>query len=207
MPANHTHMARRGLRFGPPAARRLAVRLYLDRGYHPKGKLRCSHVAKPRDGTFMNIDDIYKANEDIIKAIQWLATLDKRTCPSCASLDGKQFPPGSAPRPPLHIGCRCVLIPALNDEFAFLEAGSTRASKGAEGGQQVSAELNYYDWLKEQPASFQDEAIGPVRGKLLRDGGLSAEKFASLNVDKNYAPLTLQSMKEIDPIAFKKAGI
>jgi hypothetical protein len=49
--------------------------------------------------------------------------------------------------------------------------------------------------------------LGPVRGKLLRDGGLSAEKFASLNVDKNYAPLTLESMKEIDPIAFKKAGI
>jgi hypothetical protein len=155
----------------------------------------------------MSMDDIYKANEDIIKATQWLATLDKRTCLSCASLDGKQFPPGSAPRPPLHIGCRCVLIPVLLDEYAYLDAGSTRASKGAEGGQQVAGDLSYYEWLKQQPADFQDEAIGPVRGKLLRDGGLPAEKFASLNVDKNYAPLTLESMKEIDPIAFKKAGI
>jgi hypothetical protein len=148
-----------------------------------------------------------KANLDIIKAQEWLATLDKRTCPSCASLDGKQFPPGSGPRTPLHIGCRCLLVPVLKDDFAYLQKGETRASKGAEGGQQVSAELSYYDWLKEQPASFQDEVIGPVRGKLLRDGGLSAEKFASLNVDKNYAPRTLERMKKIDPIAFKKAGI
>jgi hypothetical protein len=67
--------------------------------------------------------------------------------------------------------------------------------------------LSYYDWLKEQPASFQDQAIGPVRAKLLRDGGLSASRFAELSVDKYFAPLTLPEMQALDPVAFKRAGL
>lgn len=152
-------------------------------------------------------EESFAANADIIKAYQWLSTLDKRTCPICRSLDGKQFPPDSGPRPPIHIADRCTMIPVLKDEYAALEAGSTRESKGAEGGQQVSADLSYYEWLKQQPASFQDQAIGPTRGKLLRDGGLSAKSFAALQLDKKFAPLTLDEMRAIDPVAFKRAGV
>ena len=152
-------------------------------------------------------DETAAANSDIIKAEKWLATLDKRTCPRCASLDGHQFPVGKGPSTPLHISCRCVRIPVLNDEFAYLQAGRTRASKGAEGGKQVASDLSYYDWLKTQPANFQDQAIGPTRAKLLRDGGLSAEQFAKLNVDKNFSPMTLLEMRAAEPIAFKRAGL
>lgn len=152
-------------------------------------------------------DETYAANSDIIEKERWLATLDKRTCPFCRSLDGREFPLGKGPGSPLHISCRCLRIPVLKDEYAALDKGGTRASKGAEGGQQVSADLSYYEWLKTQPASFQDAAIGPTRGKLLRDGGLSAEKFARLQADKTFAPLTLKEMRAIDPIAFKRAGV
>jgi SPP1 gp7 family putative phage head morphogenesis protein len=152
-------------------------------------------------------EESFAANDDIIKALQWLATLDKRTCPSCAALDLKEFPLNSGPRPPLHIGCRCAVIPVLKDAFAELEAGATRASKGAEGGQQAAGELSYYEWLKTQPASFQDQAIGPTRAKLLRDGGLSAERFAALQIDKKFAPMTLDEMRASDATAFKRAGL
>jgi SPP1 gp7 family putative phage head morphogenesis protein len=152
-------------------------------------------------------EESFAANADIIKAYQWLATLDKRTCPTCRSLDLREFPPDKGPRPPIHINDRCTMIPVLKDEFAYLTKGETRASKGAEGGQQVAGDLSYYDWLKEQPASFQDQAIGPARAKLLRDGGLSASRFAELNVDKYFAPLTLPEMKSLDPVAFKRAGL
>lgn len=152
-------------------------------------------------------EESFAANADIIKAYQWLSTLDKRTCFSCAALDLREFPPDFGPRPPLHVNCRCTLSIVLKDEFAYLTKGETRASKGAEGGQQVAGDLSYYDWLKEQPASFQDQAIGPMRAKLLRDGGLSASRFAELNVDKYFAAMSLDEMKKIDPIAFKRAGL
>jgi hypothetical protein len=118
-----------------------------------------------------------------------------------------EFPIGKGPSTPLHFSCRCVRIPILKDEYAFLEKGETRASKGAEGGAQVDANLTYFSWLKNQPADFQDQAIGPTRGKLLRDGGLSATRFAELQVDKTFAPMTLDEMRVADSAAFKRAGL
>jgi hypothetical protein len=84
---------------------------------------------------------------------------------------------------------------------------ATRASIGDGGAQQVRADLSYYDWLKQQPAAFQDKAIGPVRAKLFREGGLSIERFSELQLDRNFAPLTLVEMKKLEPLAFEKAGV
>jgi hypothetical protein len=89
----------------------------------------------------------------------------------------------------------------------MLDEGATRASKGADGGEQVPASLNYYEWLKTQPSEFQDVALGPTRGELFRKGGLSAERFAELNLGKNFEPLTLEQMKELEPVAFARAGL
>ena len=68
-------------------------------------------------------------------------------------------------------------------------------------------DLSYYDWLKQQPAAFQDKAIGPVRAKLFREGGLSIERFSELQLDRNFSPLTLVQMKALEPLAFERAGI
>ena len=84
---------------------------------------------------------------------------------------------------------------------------ATRASVGDNGGAQVDAGLNYYEWLATQPASFQDHALGPVRGKLFRDGGLTPEKFAKLQLDKSFKPLTLAQLKEAEPDMFTRAGV
>jgi len=59
---------------------------------------------------------IYEENKDILKGVQYLATLDDRTCPVCGVNDGKIFyfdknPVTSGEQPPLHPRCRCVLIP------------------------------------------------------------------------------------------------
>ena len=89
----------------------------------------------------------------------------------------------------------------------FPECGATRAAVGADGGGQVSANVSYYQWLKTQPAGFQDAALGPVRGKLFRDGGLTAERFAALQLDKNLKPLTLDQLMKLEPLAFDRAGL
>lgn len=51
-------------------------------------------------------------SRDCVIGVEWLATLDFRTCPQCKSLDGVRWKRGEKhPKPPLHPGCRCVLIP------------------------------------------------------------------------------------------------
>jgi len=147
--------------------------------------------------------ETYKANADIVKGEQWSSVLDSRTSDQCMALDGRVFDLDKGPRPPIHINCRSARVPVLADEFAFLTKGEMRSSKDGP----VPATLTYFQWLKSQPASFQDEALGPVRAKLFRDGGLSAERFAALQLDRNFQPLTLAEMKKLEPLAFNRAGI
>ena len=147
--------------------------------------------------------ETYRDNADIVKGYQWVATLDSRTSPTCQALDGRIFDIGKGPVPPAHIGCRSSTVPVLDSRFDLLDKGATRASQDGP----VDAKETYYGWLKRQPAEFQAEAIGPGRAKLLRDGGLTANEFARLQLDKNFNPITLERMQELDPLAFKRAGL
>ncbi|MCY1179119.1 hypothetical protein D9M73_195000 [compost metagenome] len=81
--------------------------------------------------------------------------------------------------------------------------GATRASVNG----QVPASLTYYAWLKTQPMSFIELAIGPNRAKLLMNGGIDADKFAALQLGKNFKPITLDRMRELEPEMFKRAGL
>ncbi|WP_434676217.1 minor capsid protein [Pseudomonas sp. D3-10] len=147
-----------------------------------------------------------KANADVVTGVQLIATLDSKTSQICRTLDKRVFPVDSGPRPPFHPNCRTtfVLVTRLSEMFA---KGATRASVGPEGAGQVSADLDYYHWLKLQPAAFQNRAIGKARGELFRNGGLSVERFSQLQLDRNFKPLTLVEMKALEPLAFERAGI
>jgi len=147
-----------------------------------------------------------KANAEVVPGYRIVATLDRKTSVQCRSLDGREYEMGKGPVPPFHIHCRTTITP-ITRLSALFGQGATRAAVGADGGGQVSASLSYYQWLKTQPAVFQDAALGPVRGKLFRDGGLTAERFAALQLDKNFKPLTLYQLKELEPLAFERAGI
>lgn len=94
--------------------------------------------------------------------------------------------------------CRSTTAPVISSEFDFLYKGAKRAAKGAEGGTQVSADTTYYEFLKQQPAWFQDQALGPVRGKIFRNSGISPEEFRVISVDGFGNPLTLKQMAELD---------
>lgn len=81
------------------------------------------HVANSARDQFM-MDNI-----DVLEAEQFVATLDARTTPICRSLDGKEFPVGKGPRPPLHIACRSLRVAALDGErlgFRPFKASTTR---------------------------------------------------------------------------------
>ena len=151
--------------------------------------------------------EVYELNSDIVVGVQIVSTLDDRTTPLCQSLDGRIFELGEAPMPPYHIGCRTTTIPVLDPAFAGLSDGATRMAHGPEGSELVPADMTYFEWLKTQPAEFQDAAIGPKRGELLRNGGISAERFSELNLNRNFEPRTLEEIRVLEPLAFERAGI
>lgn len=104
-------------------------------------------------------------------------------------------------------GNTCATVASSTRFSALFAEGATRASVGDAGARQVRADLSYYDWLKQQPAAFQDNAIGAVRARLFREGGLSIERFSELQLDRNFSPLALVQMKALEPLAFFRANI
>ena len=61
--------------------------------------------------------EMYRANADVMDGVQWLATLDHRTCLVCGAYDGKIWTKDKMYEvkvPPAHPNCRCVLIPYMD---------------------------------------------------------------------------------------------
>lgn len=146
----------------------------------------------------------YESNGDIIDGYELVITLDSKTSPICRGWpQGKVYGinDGYRPMPPFHPGCRTTTIPKLSKELDFLDfldEGGTRAARGADGGMQVSADTSYYEFLKSQPAWFQDEALGPTRGKIFRNAGMSPEEFRQASTDGFGRPMTLAQMAAND---------
>lgn len=146
-------------------------------------------------------DATYDKNSDVVEGYELVVTLDSRTSAIC-----RGWPQGKVykltddyqPKPPFHVACRTSTAPVVSSEFDFLGAGAKRAARGADGGTQVDANTSYYDFLKQQPAWFQDEALGPVRGKIFRNSGMTPDEFRAASVDGFGRPLTLKEMAEMD---------
>lgn len=170
----------------------------------------------------------YSANSDLVSGVKWLSLLDGKTSTICRSLDGQVFPLDKGPRPPAHPRCRSSTSPELRPPFDKLSKGGERKARAPtleENGNlkrgpitEVSANKTYYSWLKNQPAGVQDSIIGSTRGKLLRNGGISTERFAELQLNSKFEPLStitrngkkitpLMQMREMEPTAFIKANL
>lgn len=67
----------------------------------------------------------------------------------------------------------------------------------------VPARTTYQQWLNRQSASFQDDVLGPTRGRLFRRGGLTLDRFVNRNGDE----LTLSELARRDREAFIAAGL
>lgn len=131
----------------------------------------------------------FQKNPDIFEGYKWVATLDLSTTMICASRDGQTYPfTLNSPIPPAHWGCRSVIIPKVKkqyDLFADLDGG--RPSETGE----VSANTSYGGWLRKQPKTFVDEALGPNRSKLFRSGKLKITDF----VDETGREYTLEELR------------
>ena len=180
-------------------------RLYYRDGVQEVSKRQAYTVIRTATQHVANTarETTWEQNSDLVKGIIWVSTLDSRTTIQCQALDGQRFRLNEGPRPPIHPNCRSTTAPWMDEAFDFLDEGATRSSKDG----YVAQDQSYYDWLQDQPDGFQNEVLGDTRAKLFRDGGLSADEFAALQLDKNWQPMTLDEMRKKEPAAFERAGI
>ena len=158
---------------------------------------------------------LYARNRSIRREV-YVATLDARTTPICQSLDGDVFPKNEGPFPPLHLNCRSLRAPVVDGRKLGrrpASAATERELRGLRGPARrraveklvgpVPAETTYTDFLRRQKVSFQDEVLGPARGRLFRSGELDLKGF----VDNSGQRITLRNLYERDPGVFQRAGV
>mgnify|MGYP003631653616 FL=1 len=142
----------------------------------------------------------FEDNKDLIPSYEWVATLDSRTSPICRSRDGKVWKVGKGPLPPAHYNCRSSTVPLLKNQVNADGTKKLIGGKRASVDGQVSADLNYNDWLKNQSKSFQVDVLGETKTDLFRKGGLTMDKF----VNNKGQELTLDQLKTKYPTAWDK---
>lgn len=142
--------------------------------------------------------------------------------------DAEPLHPADA-RPPAHPNCRSTMAAIIGTDFVGQRpyvrdtrtgkrrrldfAKQARAEKRSVKAVReewynknigtVPAKTTYQQWLKRQPAKFQDEVLGPTRGRLFRRGGLELDRF----VTQNGSELTLSELASRNPTAFMEAGL
>jgi len=142
--------------------------------------------------------DIYEANRDIVTKVKWSALLERGnsktgrgTCARCQSLDEMEWKVDDYNRPPcpLHARCRCLLSPITKswDELGFdskvmskkYRPWTDRDKKGKLVNTGIE-DGSYKDWWLKHSKQWQDNAIGPVRAELVREGSLDFNKMVVL---------------------------
>lgn len=106
--------------------------------------------AKGRDKSYqeLNVDEI-----------EFVASLDEKTCAECGGMDGKHYPRSTGEigknLPPLHPYCRCTTAPYFDDEFTEGEERFARDKKGS--GYYVPSDMTYNDWLNLKVVNKNDK--------------------------------------------------
>lgn len=143
-------------------------------------------------------------NADVIEALVWMSTLDSHVCLLCAERDlaeytladqqpiGHTLPWNGGPGN-IHFSCRCV-ITTKSKTFAQLgidipepDAG-TRASRDG----QVSAKLNFKDWLAGKDAAFRKEYLGPGRAEMYESGKITLNDLMDIRGN----PISLSDLRK-----------
>lgn len=146
-------------------------------------------------------DELYQANQSVVKAWRFTATLDRRTTVICASLDGQVFDLGTGPMPPRHPNCRSSSTPILKSwQELGIDAKELNESTRASMDGQVPESLTYQEWLKKQPHDVAEDVLGKTKAKLFKEGGLTLDRFVDFKGDV----YTLDDLRKYETAAFAK---
>jgi len=151
---------------------------------------------------------IYDANQDILKGMEHISTLDARTCLACAVRDGnvyyfKKNPPTVGDIPPIHPLCRCVLSPITKSwkELGDKTKGEVPLGTRASFTGQIPSVLDYPSWLRKM--DVEDNAF--VKGILGKR--YDPWKAGKLELREMVKSNRILSLDELDELMKKKAII
>lgn len=138
------------------------------------------------------------------------------------------------PKPPAHPNCRSTLTPVIKGWDDLAEPGALKRGRGAKDIDRlfrkrlrdrgwpanrvnaavldgrsslngvVPSKTTYQDWLRRQPASFQDGVLGPTKGKLFRRGGVTLDRFVDLDTGR---PFDLDELRSQNARAWRDAEL
>ena len=145
------------------------------------------------------MQQVASTNRQLLSGMKWVSVLDKRTTPVCQARDGKIYPIGTPVRPPAHYRCRSVMIMMIRDEYRVPGIGRTRSAMNGP----VSDKIDYEKWLREQPEETQRGVLNGGRYELFKKGRLSLDSF----VDDRGIAYTLDQLRALNPVAWRKAGL
>lgn len=156
--------------------------------------------------------ETFRANADVAKGVQALATLDGRTTEICIARSGSAWdwdgnPLPESPRqepfpgyPPWHWNCRTVMTVVLRSLAEMAQAvglrkraalrALPRTTQASIDGQ-VAANLNYEAWLKTKSPVFQRQVLGQAKWDLWQEGQIG---LADL-IDQSGRPLPLERLR------------
>lgn len=135
----------------------------------------------------------FRNNSDMFKGVRWLATLDPKSCPVCAALDGQEWTLDGDKlnettvdfrSPPAHWNCRCTLtgIPrtdAIDEAFpgmseALAGLGGRSSSFGPTG-----PDTSFEGFFSRLSPAQQDAMFGKGRATLWRAGKITIRDMIS----------------------------
>lgn len=121
----------------------------------------------------------YQANANIVPTWIWHSALDSRTCMSCISKHGQEFPVTESLND--HHNGRCAPLPKA---ISFADLG-LRGVEEVRPAKIVRGET----WFKEQPRATQIELMGGARYRAWRDGEIVFDDFSQAYNDPVYGEL------------------
>lgn len=153
------------------------------------------------------------ANEDVVKGVRQVSTLDGHTTKTCVAYSGAAWsipgfkpiapntlpfvsPGGSTSGTPRHFNCRSITIPVTR---TFRELGldlpefdPSSTTRSAHGGP-VAADLSFNAFLRRKPDAFADDLLGPGRAQLWRDRKITLQQL----LDQNGRELSLAELRRL----------
>lgn len=141
----------------------------------------------------------FRANDDIIKGMRFLATLDSHTSLTCIAHSGAEWDMQGNPivgnfpfvSPPLHFNCRSMLVPiTLSYRELGIDVDKPKGTRASDLGQ-IKSDTTFDAFLKRHDTAYADDLLGPGRAKLWRDGKITLNDLVS----QTGRPLTLEQLR------------
>lgn len=116
--------------------------------------------------------------QDVISGYEWVAAWEG-TCAECGGFDGRIFTSADLPAIPIHPNCACTTSPVTRTwrELGIDMAEIEPPGRILAGHRHAPKRMTWRTWIRQQPAAYQKQVLGPGQYSLLSQGKVSIEQL------------------------------